>query len=150
MLQRGVGDAIFRSPFDQPTGVTDNPSTCRGLRQSRFFLTDSQLIEVIDASVQNLEHRSPTKTSTPHRATHADGVAPDGCSDASARQRTASRIRRTPPNSSALATARGLAEALTNVKDVRSTSRTKFPRGDARVATACITCIPKVLTETSF
>ena len=40
-----------------------------------------------------------------------------------------------------------LREASTVVKDVRSTSRTKSPRGDARAATARNTCTPKVSTE---
>ena len=65
-MQRGVGDTIFRSPFDQPTGVTDNPSKCSELRWPRFLPTDSQLMEMIDASIKKiLKHRSPTKTSTP-------------------------------------------------------------------------------------
>ena len=54
ILRRGLGGAVFRSPSDQPTGVTDNPSKCSELRQPRFFPTDSQLLEVADASVQKI------------------------------------------------------------------------------------------------
>ena len=135
ILRRGLGGAVFRSPSDQPTRVMDNPSNSGELRRPRFYPTDSQLLEVADASVEKIQDTDRQQRPAPHtvQLTPSEST-PDGCCDVSARRRPATRTRTELP------------ETSTVVKDVRSTSRTKSPRGDARAATARNTCTPKVST----
>ena len=90
-------------------------------------LTNSQLMKVVDASVQKIQN-----TDGQHRP------APN--TDSRRKRGNRWLLRRRSCRTDLL-------EVSTCVKDVRNTSRTKSPRGDARVTTVRNTCITNELTE---
>ena len=66
ILRRGLNCAVLKSPPDQPERITHNPPDGSKLSRPRFIPTNSRLVEMTDACVQEIEDAYCQQRPTSH------------------------------------------------------------------------------------